>query len=219
MRRNIPLSYEVRQQQGEMEQQYNDMQVNPRMMRMPQKGDKGDPGPAGIQGPAGSVGAQGPKGDTGNTGPAGPKGDTGSQGVAGPTGATGPKGDTGLQGQAGSAGATGPKGDTGSTGAVGPTGATGATGPSPKVSLGTLTVTQTALVAITAGVRTLTFTGVTGSLAGDDLLLFPTSALPAGYAIHNVRCPTNGTVEVTMTGPLLALGASFSIPCRLVALR
>lgn len=100
-----------------------------------------------------------------------------------------------------------------------PRGNTGNTGPSAKVALGTLTVAQTATVAINAGVRTLSFTGVTGALAGDDLLLFPTSALPAGYAIHNVRCPVAGTVEVTLTAPLLAIGASFSIPCRLVALR
>ncbi len=109
------------------------------------------------------------------------------------------------------------KGDQGPQGAKGDT---GATGPSAKVALGTLTVTQTAtLVVITAGVRTLTFTGVSGALAGDDLLLFPTTALPAGYAIHNVRCPTAGTVEVTLTAPLLAIGATYSIPCRLVALR
>lgn len=98
-------------------------------------------------------------------------------------------------------------------------GAKGDTGPSAKVPLGTLTVAQIATIAINAGVRTISFTGVTGALAGDDLLLFPTSALPAGYAIHNVRCPVTGTVDVTMTAPLLAIGGSFSIPCRLVALR
>ncbi len=134
----------------------------------------------------------------------------GPPGPAGPAGATGAAGPQGAKGDPGSTGAQGPKGDTG---------ATGATGPTSKVALGTLTVAQTATIAINAGVRTLTFTGVTGTLAGDDLLLFPTSALPAGYAIHNVRCPAAGTVEVTMTAPLLAIGASFSIPCRLVALR
>lgn len=96
----------------------------------------------------------------------------------------------------------------------------GATGPSSKVSLGTLKVTQTALIQLVpAGMRTLTFTGVTGALPGDDLLLFPVSALPAGYAIHHARCPTAGTVEVTLTAPLLAVNATFSIACRLVALR
>lgn len=113
----------------------------------------------------------------------------------------------------------GPAGNAGPAGPAGVAGSNGATGPSSKVALGTLTVSQTAIIVISAGVRTITFTGVTGSLAGDDLLLFPASALPAGYAIHNVRCPASGTVEVTMTAPLLAIGASFSIPCRLVALR
>lgn len=100
-----------------------------------------------------------------------------------------------------------------------PRGATGNTGPSPKVALGTITLAQNALVAIAAGLRTLTFTGVIGVLAGDDLLLFPSSALPAGYAIHNVVAPANGQVQVTITAPLLAIGASYSIPCRVVALR
>lgn len=150
------------------------------------------------------------KGDTGTQGPTGPSGPPGPTGAKGDTGATGPAGPKGDTGNTGAQGATGPQGATGST---------GATGPTSKVALGTLTVAQTAIIAINAGVRTLTFTGVTGSLAGDDLLLFPANALPAGYAIHNVRCPTNGTVEVTMTAPLLAIGASFSIPCRLVALR
>lgn len=200
MRRNPITDHEIHAQRDDQEQIYNDMQVNPRMMRMPQKGDKGDPGVAGQPGAAGSSGSDGKSvelqvnathiqwrqigGSWAN--------------LAAMADLKGQKGDTG---------------NSGSTGSVGPQ------GPSSKVSLGTLTVTQTALVAITAGVRTITFTGVTGSLAGDDLLLFPASALPAGYAIHNVRCPVNGTVEVTMTGPLLALGASFSIPCRLVALR
>lgn len=201
--------------QKELQRQEDEQNMMmPRMMSSPAKGERGEPGPQGNPGPAGP---QGPEGERGAAGAAGVAGQTGA------AGGVGPKGDTGPAGPAGPTGATGPKGDTGSTGAQGPkgdVGPLGATGPSPKVPLGTLTVAQTAtLVAITAGVRTLTFTGVSGALAGDDLLLFPTAALPAGYAIHNVRCPAAGTVEVTMTAPLLAIGASFSIPCRLVALR
>lgn len=92
------------------------------------------------------------------------------------------------------------------------------TGPSAKVALGTVSVTQTATVALSAGVRSVTLT-VQGVLAGDDILLFPTAALPAGYAIHNVVATAANIIVVTFSAPLLALGASFTIACRVVALR
>lgn len=171
MRRIPMMSYEDRRQQAEIEQQFNDMQVNPSLMRMPQNGQS-------IELIVADNAIQ--------------------YRVIGTTTWTPICPLESLRG---------------------PAGATGATGPSGKVSLGTLTVSQTATIVINAGVRMLTFTGVTGVLATDDLLLFPTSALPAGYAIHNVRASAAGTVEVVLTAPLLAIGASFSIPCRLVALR
>ncbi|MDM9556059.1 hypothetical protein QU926_20815 [Pseudomonas asiatica] len=92
------------------------------------------------------------------------------------------------------------------------------TGPSSKVSLGTVAVTQVANVALSAGIRSVTLT-VQGVLKDDDILLFPTSALPAGYAIHNVVATAANTIVVTFFAPLLALGASFTISCRVVALR
>lgn len=92
------------------------------------------------------------------------------------------------------------------------------TGPSAKVALGTVNLTQTATVALSAGVRSVTLS-VSGVLAGDDILLFPTAALPAGYAIHNVVATGANTIVVTFSAPLLALGASFTIACRVVALR
>lgn len=95
---------------------------------------------------------------------------------------------------------------------------TGPAGPSPKVSLGTVTVTQTAVLALSAGIRSVTLT-VQGVLKDDDILLFPTAALPAGYAIHNVVATAANTIVVTFMAPLLALGASFTIACRVVALR
>jgi len=122
-------------------------------------------------------------------------------------GPQGPKGDTGAQG---------PQGNPGATGS---TGATGAAGPSSKVSLGNITVTETAIVAISAGIRTLTFTGISGLLAGDDIVLFPINALPIGYAIHNSVATANGTLQVTLNAPLLAIGSSYSIVCKVVAIR
>lgn len=84
--------------------------------------------------------------------------------------------------------------------------------------LGTVTVTQTAAIALSAGIRSVTL-AVSSSLgikAGDNLLLFPTGALPAGYALHNAVATSATALIVYFTAPLLAIGASFSIPCRVM---
>lgn len=96
---------------------------------------------------------------------------------------------------------------------------TGPRGASALVNLPNVTLTQNAAIAISAGIRTVTVTGVTGVLAGDALLLLPITDLPAGYAIHNAWSTVNNQVKVTLTAPLLAIGASYSITMRLVALR
>ena len=96
---------------------------------------------------------------------------------------------------------------------------TGARGPSSLVQLPNVTITQTAAVAIQAGVRTVTIANITGVKAGDALLLIPVTDLPAGYAIHNAWSTADGSIKVTLSAPLLAIGASYSITCRLVALR
>lgn len=165
------------------------------------------PGP----GLKGKDGAQGPKGDTGPAGVAGPQGIPGSsgpQGVAGAQGATGPKGDTGATGAQGPAG---PKGDTGATGPQ------GATGPAVQTLLGTFNLSEAALVAISAGTRRLTVTVPTawGVAVGQNLICFP-NAIPAGYATHDVVATAANTISVGLTAPLLAIGASYTITCRLV---
>lgn len=96
---------------------------------------------------------------------------------------------------------------------------TGPRGASALVNLPNVVLTQNATVAISAGIRTLTVNGVNGVLAGDALLLLPITDLPAGYAIHNAWSTANNQVKVTLTAPLLAIGASYSITMRLVALR
>lgn len=172
------------------------------------------PGP---QGPQGIQGIPGVKGDQGIQGE---KGDTGDQG---PIGATGPQGATGSQGPTGATGATGSQGPAGATGATGAAGATGSTGPSPLVSLGTATLAETAVIAISAGFRTLTIIGITGLLTTDNVLLFPVVTagvgIPDGYAIHNTWCSANGTLKVRLSVPLIALGQNYSIPCRVIVLR
>lgn len=185
------------------------------------KGDTGNTGPQGIQG---TQGIKGDKGDTGDTGPQGiqgVKGDTGltgatgSQGpigVTGSVGATGPKGD---QGDAGSTGATGIQGPQGIQGPIGLTGPAGAAAANPATLVGTVTVSETAAIALTAGVRKVTVSA-TGAVVGGNYLLFPTGATPANYALADVVCVTANQLQVSVTAPLLALGASYSIPCRLV---
>ena len=102
------------------------------------------------------------------------------------------------------------KGDPGPRGAQG---SSGTTGPAGASLIGALTIMQTAVVAIQAGVRSLSLT-VQGVAQGDALSIIPTAPLPPGYAIHNIVATGPNAVQVTMTAPLLALGASYSIPCK-----
>lgn len=211
------------------------------------KGDVGQDGVTGPIGLTGATGAQGPKGDkgdTGSTGPVGLTGPTGSTGATGATGSQGPKGDTGATGSQGIQGA---KGDTGSTGSAGAaatiaagTVTKNAPGTSPTVTnsgtssaatfnfglpiglqgvqLGTITLAETAVVAITAGPRIVTFT-LAGVIAGEPLEIFAISAMPAGYGIFGAVATAANTIQVTLMVPLLAIGASYSIPCKIIALR
>lgn len=202
----------------------------------------GATGAPGERGPQGVQGERGPEGATGAPGPDGPRGIQGERGVAGPPGDMGPIGRTGETGERGPEGMRGATGNAGTieigtvtSGAPGTSVAVtnrgtpqaaildiqiprGMPGPSSKVSLGTITLAQNALVAISAGVRTLTLP-LQGVLAGDDLTIHPVGALPAGYAIHGIAATAANTVQVTLTAPLLAIGASYSIPCRVNALR
>lgn len=88
-----------------------------------------------------------------------------------------------------------------------------------KVPLGTVTIAQTAVVAILSGIRNVTLTGVTGVKKNDDVMLFPVDAMLAGYSLGAPATPADGTLVVPVNGPALALGASYSIPCRAYALR
>lgn len=86
-------------------------------------------------------------------------------------------------------------------------------------SIPNVTVSQTAIVALLGGVRKVTITGITGLLAGDRVVLTPIGSTPVGYALADVYVPSNGTMEVSFTAPALALGGSFSIPCKVTAFR
>jgi len=153
----------------------------------------------------------GPKGDKGDTGSAGATGATGPAGAKGNTGATGPKGDTGSAGPAGSAGS---KGDTGATGPKGDKGDPG-TNATANTLVGTITLAESAVIALSAGVRKLTVP-LAGTVTGGNYLLFPAAATPAGYALHDAICSTAGQLTVSLTAPLLAIGQNYSIQCRVV---
>lgn len=80
-----------------------------------------------------------------------------------------------------------------------------------------VTIGETAVVAILAGVRKVTL-NVTGVTTGSNYLLFPISATPAGYALADVVATAANTLQVTITVPAIVIGGSYSIPCRLVKL-
>lgn len=154
----------------------------------------------------------------GRDGATGADGRNGVDGRNGIDGAAGKDGVDGAPGKDGVDGRNGVDGAAGKDGVDGRNGVDGQRGPSPMVQLGTVTLSQTAVVAIAAGLRTVTYP-VPGVIKDENILLFPASQLPAGYAVHGAIATANGTIQVTMTAPLLAIGATYSIPCRVVAIR
>lgn len=74
-------------------------------------------------------------------------------------------------------------------------------------------------MAISAGTRRLALTipAGWGVVAGDPLLALP-SATIAGYAVHDVVTVSPTSISVGFTAPLLAIGASFTIPLRIARL-
>lgn len=144
------------------------------------------------------------------------KGDTGD---VGPQGLAGAKGDTGSQGTQGIQGVSGNDGAAGATGAKGADGATGATGPVGSTALGTVTLAQTAGIAISAGIRTLTYS-FTGVGIGDKIILVSASSggIPDGYAVHDAWVSATNTIKVNLSAPLLAIGASYSFPMTVMKL-
>lgn len=83
--------------------------------------------------------------------------------------------------------------------------------------LGTVTIAQTATVAIAAGVRRLTIAVPAGMglATGDSIMLAPTKMID-GYAIHDAVAVSATSINVGISGPLLAIGSAMpSIPCKL----
>lgn len=85
------------------------------------------------------------------------------------------------------------------------------------LSLPNVTVGETAVIAINAGWRNITVP-CTGIQIGDRVQVNPLSA-PAGYAIGQGIATATNTIVVQVFAPLLAIGASYSIPCKITVLR
>lgn len=85
--------------------------------------------------------------------------------------------------------------------------------------LGTVTISQTATVALAAGLRTVgvSIPAALKLKAGEPILIIPTGRV-LGYAIHDAVAVSSTLISVTMTAPLLAIGASYSLPCKLIRL-
>lgn len=146
----------------------------------------------------GPVGPPGPKGDTGLQGT---KGDAGPQGLPGITGATGVQGVQGLKGDTGATGPTGPKGDPGT-----PAPTTGR-----LVFIGNVTVTQNALLSLSAGMVRATLPLV-GVIATDRLMFATITPCEAGCEALNVYATAKDQVTVSYNRPGLGLGAVINIP-------
>lgn len=149
-------------------------------------------------------GRKGDRGESGTVGPQGVRGEPGAAGAAGIAGPTGAKGDTGAQGTAGA------KGDPGTPGAA---------------LVGTVTLTQTAAIALALGIREVTAT-LAGTVKGQRYLAFCDSyrlngaasvvGRPAGYAIVDCVCNADGQITVSVNAPLLAIGQSYALTCSIV---
>nr|AGU09789.1 hypothetical protein [uncultured organism] len=86
--------------------------------------------------------------------------------------------------------------------------------------LGTVTIAQTAsLAVISAGIRRIVVAvpASAGLTAGDSITLAPTKAMD-GYAVHDAVAVSATSINVGVTAPLLAIGANYSLPCRLIRL-
>ncbi|MBW6523427.1 hypothetical protein KZ810_07940 [Sphingomonas sp. RHCKR47] len=85
------------------------------------------------------------------------------------------------------------------------------------VTLGTLTLTQKATVALVAGVRRLTITTPAAwKVDASQVLTIAPTAILTGYAVHDVVATKANEVSVALTCPALAVGASFTLPAKLI---
>lgn len=87
-----------------------------------------------------------------------------------------------------------------------------------RIDLGTVSLTYSAVLAIGAGARSITV-NCTGARVGDAIFVAATGAIPDGYAVGAAQCLVADVIRVSVVHPALVLGASFTIPLRVFALR
>lgn len=87
-----------------------------------------------------------------------------------------------------------------------------------KVDLGAVSLAFTAGIVLVAGARSIQAV-CAGALIGDLIIAVPTGTITDGYGVGAAQCLTAGTVRVSVSYPGLALGASFTIPVRVFAIR
>ena len=126
----------------------------------------------------------------------------------------GRKGDRGDPGAASTV--PGPKGGPGPKGDTGPAGST---------LVGTVTLGQTAAIAIALGIREVV-ASLAGAVKGQRYVAFCDSyklnggasvvGRPAGYAIVDCVSNADGQITVSINAPLLAIGASYALTCSIV---
>lgn len=107
-------------------------------------------------------------------------------------------------------------------GAPGDPGAAGAAG---ATLVGSVTLGQTAGIAIALGIREVSV-AMAGAVVGARYIAFcdsyrlnggaSTPGRPAGYAIIDCVCNVAGTVIISINAPLLAIGASYALTCSIV---
>ena len=85
------------------------------------------------------------------------------------------------------------------------------------VALPNVTIAENAIAVISAGWRNITVT-CAGVVAGDRIQINPTTA-PTGYAIGQAVATATNTLVIQVYAPLLAIGANYSILCKIAAFR
>lgn len=81
--------------------------------------------------------------------------------------------------------------------------------------LGQFTIAENILIALSSGVRKVNVS-VPGTVVGGNYQVFAVNSTPTGYAILDAVCTAAGTLQVSLMLPALAIGASYSIPVRVV---